>query len=78
MPMRKTPHTLTDQLRRIVRESGRTLGELSQETGIHKSALSRFLTGERGVSVSALDTLGEYFGLSFTVKPGKSKVKKGR
>ena len=46
----KAAEKLTDQLRRIVTDSGKTLGQITRDTGIDKSALSRFLSGERGVS----------------------------
>jgi len=78
MPMgRKPTHTLTEQLRRAVADSGRTLGDLTRATGIDKSALSRFVNGERGVSMKALDALGEYLGLGI-VQVSKARRKKGR
>ncbi len=67
------PETLTDQLRRIIAESGKTLGQISRDTGIDKSALSRFLSGERGVSAAVLDMLGDYLGLRFTRRPNRTK-----
>jgi transcriptional regulator with XRE-family HTH domain len=64
MPMRKkVPQTLTEQLRCIVRDCGKTLGELARETGVDKSALSRFLRRERGLSMGGLDSVGKYLGL---------------
>lgn len=68
------PRTLTSQLRQAVAECGMTLGELSRATGVDKSALSRFLNGERGVSCAVMDTLGEYLGLRLVKnKPRKAK-----
>lgn len=67
---------LTDQLRAAVVESGRTLGQITRDTGIDKSALSRFVNGERGVSMEALDKLGEY--LRLRIVADKPKTKKGR
>lgn len=73
MGMKKKHNTkMTDQLRRIVAESGMSLGQLSRATGIDKSALSRFVNGERGVSMQALDALGECLGLGI-VKVRKTK-----
>ncbi len=54
---------LTDQLRRIIDESGQTRYQISKETGIGESALSKFYNGHRGISAKALDQLGEYLGL---------------
>jgi hypothetical protein len=61
--MKTKNESLTDQLRRYVVESGQSLGELSQATGLHVSALSRFLHGERGVTTKGLDALGKHLGL---------------
>jgi transcriptional regulator with XRE-family HTH domain len=64
MPMRKKARRkLTDQLRQLVANSGKTLGEFARDTGIDKSALSRFVNGERGLSMESLDTIGDYLGL---------------
>ena len=67
---------LTDQLRRAVVDSKKTLGTLARETGIDKSALSRFVNGERGLSMEALNALGENLGLRIVA--GNRKAKKGR
>ena len=71
---KRTSQTLTDQLRAAVVESGLTLGQITRDTGIDKSALSRFVNGERGVSMEALDKLGEYLGLRI-VKTRKPQEK---
>lgn len=67
---------LTDQLRRFVAESGESLGALSRATGIDTSALSRFVHGERGVSMQGLDALGEHLGLRLV--QDRPRRKKGR
>ena len=51
---------VTDQVRRHVQNCGLSCYAIAKETGIDESALSRFLTGERGISAKALDCLGEY------------------
>ena len=55
---------LSDQLRRIVEDSEVTRYRLSKETGITQSTLSRFVSGERGLSIDAMDALGEFFELN--------------
>lgn len=74
---KKSPEKLTDQLRRIVAESGKSLGQITRDTGIDKSALSRFVNGERGLSMEALDKIGEYLGLRFAADK-RRKSRKGR
>ena len=74
---KKTSGKLTDQLRRAVVESGKSLGQITRDTGIHKSALSRFVNGERGVSCEAMDALGKYLGLRLVDDKPKGKKKGG-
>jgi plasmid maintenance system antidote protein VapI len=50
--------TVTDQIRRHVRECGLTCYALSKLAAIDEATLSRFLSGERGISAKALDRLG--------------------
>lgn len=73
----KKKATLTEQLREATARSSRTLSELARDTGIDKSALSRFLNRERGVSCDAMDRLGEYLGLEI-VNRKRTLRKKGK
>ena len=73
---KRARQTLTDELRAIVAGCGKTLGEISRDTGIDKTALSRFLSGERGVSCAVMDKWGKYLGLRI-VKATKRRAKKG-
>ena len=75
MKRKYTP--LTKQLRQVVINCGQTQYALCKATGIDKTALNRFINGERGVSMKVMDTLGEYLGLRIVADKPKSKVKKG-
>jgi DNA-binding Xre family transcriptional regulator len=75
--MKKARQSLTTQLRRMVADSGQTLGELARNTGIDKSALSRFVNGERGLSMQALDAIGNHLVLRLVADKPPAK-KKGR
>jgi len=55
--------TLTDQLRDAVRRSAVTRYRLSLELGIDQAALSRFVNGERGLSLEAIDKLAAFLKL---------------
>jgi transcriptional regulator with XRE-family HTH domain len=73
---KKAKHKLTDQLRQIIADSGMTMGEVSRAAGIDKTGLSRFLSGERGVSAKVLDKIGALYGLRFTIdKPNGKECK---
>lgn len=50
---------VSDQIRRMIRTCGLTRYQIAKRTGIDQSKLARFMSGERGLSTKALDTLGE-------------------
>jgi len=57
---KKRRHTkVSDQVRHLMLNCGITRYEIAKRTGIDQSALTRFMSGERGLSSIALDTLGE-------------------
>jgi transcriptional regulator with XRE-family HTH domain len=64
---------LTDQLRQAIDDSGLTRYQIAKETGIDESALAKFYNGHRGLSMGALNALGEFLQLKITLgrKPGK-------
>jgi hypothetical protein len=74
MAMKRTRITFTDQLRQIVESCGISRYQLAKESGIDETTLCRFVHGERCLSESNLDKLGEFFGLRIvTDKPHKTK-----
>ena len=64
---------LTDQLRRAIDDSGLTRYRIAKETGISESTLAQFYNGRRGLSMEALNALGEFLHLKITLgrKPGQ-------
>jgi transcriptional regulator with XRE-family HTH domain len=54
---------LTDQLRQVIDDSGLTRYEIAKQTGIDESALAKFYNGHRGLSMEALNALGEFLQL---------------
>jgi plasmid maintenance system antidote protein VapI len=75
----KRPTNVTDQLRALIRSAAVTPYQIAKDTGVSNAALSRFLSGERGLSATALDTLGEYFGWQVTAHAPKGpKTPKAR
>jgi len=73
MGMKPKTEKFTDQLRRIVETCGISRYQISKETGIDESTLSRFVHGERCLSEKNLDQLGEYLGLRIVTDKPKSK-----
>ncbi len=59
----KAPKTISEQLRRFIKDSGLSTYRLERETGVHNSMLSRFLRSERGLRIEAVDALCEHLKL---------------
>ena len=76
--IRKSRRTklLTDQLRQAIDDSGLTRYRIAKETGISESALAQFYNGHRGLSMEALNALGEF--LELTIHLGRKPEQKGK
>jgi len=67
---------LTDQLRKAIDDCGLTRYEIAKQTGIDESALAKFYNGQRGLSMKALNALGEFLQLKIVL--GRKPEKKGK
>lgn len=70
---KKRSKSMTDQLRQAIDDSGLTRYRIAKETGVSESALAHFYNGHRGLSMDALNALGEFLQLKITLgrKPEK-------
>ena len=57
--MKRPSKTLTEQLRQAIDDCGLSRYQIAKETGIDESALAKFYNGHRGLSLDALNALGE-------------------
>lgn len=73
---KKRPKPLTDQLRQAIDDCGLTRYRIAKETGISEPTLSKFYLGQRGLSMEALNALGEFLQLTITL--GRKPDKKGK
>jgi len=64
----KRTKKLSDQVRNAIDNSGVTRYRIAQETQIDESALAKFYNGHQGLSLKALDRLGEYLGLEIITR----------
>ena len=60
-----------------IETSGTTRYRISKDTGISQTQLCRVMSGERGLSIGALETLAEYLELEIVMRP-KQRRQKGR
>ena len=67
---------LTDQLREAIDDSGMTRYRIAQETGISEASLSKFYLGQRGLSMEAMNALGEC--LELTIILGRKPDQEGK
>jgi transcriptional regulator with XRE-family HTH domain len=73
---KKGEPTLTDQLRDAIRQDGRSLNELGRLCGVDAARLSRFVRGERGLSLDAVDKIAAELRLRLVKgQPAKPKGK---
>ena len=70
--MNKRRVKLSDQFRRAVDASGMTRYRIAKELGIAESTMSRFMSGDRGLSLEYLDRLAELLDLKL-VLPRRKK-----
>jgi transcriptional regulator with XRE-family HTH domain len=73
---KKQAKKLTDQLRQAIDDCGLTRYEIAKRTGIDESALAKFYNGHRGLSMEALNALGEC--LQLTINLGRKPDTKGK
>jgi len=65
--MGKKRTKLSDQVRSAIDNCGKSRYRISKETGISQPTLCRFMSGERGLTTTALDTLADFLDLNITV-----------
>ena len=59
-----------------IRDSGETLNHLAGRTGVDRARVSRFMRGERGLSLESVEAICEALGLQLTSgRPRKPKEK---
>ena len=66
--------SFSDQIRRAVDRSGLSRYRICKEIDLDQALMSRFMSGQGGLSLKSLDRLAKLLGLTVSVK----KSKKGR
>ena len=73
---RQRAGNLTDQIRQAIDDSGVTRYRIAKETGVSEATLSKFYLGQRGLSMEALNALGDC--LQLTIHLGRRPSKEGK
>jgi transcriptional regulator with XRE-family HTH domain len=65
-PTDARPPDIQEQLRQAIAGCGKSLNDLARATGVHKAQLSRFLRGERTLTLKAAAKVCAHLGLRLT------------
>jgi hypothetical protein len=68
-PMPKLP-TMTTVLLKAIEDSGLSLYSIANATGVHKSALGRFVSGKQSLRLDKADAIAAHLGLVLMPKAG--------
>ena len=68
---------ILDAICDAIEASDKTRYRIAKDTGISQTQLSRLMSGERGLSIDALERLVDYLGLEIVIRP-KRRRRKGR
>jgi transcriptional regulator with XRE-family HTH domain len=60
--------SLAEQLRQAIEDSGITMYKLSQDSGVNRSQLSRFMRGQRDLSLAVADKFCEVLGIGLSTQ----------
>lgn len=63
---------IIDEIRKLVKNSDKSLNQINRETGVDKAALSRIMNGG-SCKVETADILFKYFGLEVKLKRKNGK-----
>jgi hypothetical protein len=61
---------LSDAVRDAIRRSGQSIYKIAYQTQVAEWSLSKFVRGEVGLNMKALDRLADHFGLTISSPSG--------
>ncbi len=65
--------TISQALRKAIAKSGESLADLNRATGISTAVLSRFVRGERTLTLPTADKLARHLGLELVKRERRQK-----
>ncbi len=68
---------ILDAICDAIEASGKTRYRIAKDTSISQTQLSRLMSGERGLSIDALERLADCLELEITIRPQR-RQRKGR
>ena len=74
--VRAVSKSVSDVLRASIQRSALSRYEIAKRSGVEQSSLSRFFSGERGLSQGAIDALCALLGLHLVVRKPRKRGKR--
>ncbi len=65
---------LLNAIEEAIKASDKSRYRIAQETGIDEGRLSRFMSGETGLSVEAVETLADYLDIEIIIRARATKA----
>ena len=62
-----------DEIRVAIKASGKTRYRIAKDLEISQAQLSRLMSGERGLSIEALERLADYLELEIVIRPKRRR-----
>jgi len=62
---------MTGMVRRLLKNSDKSLNQIMRESGVDKAALSRIISGQRGCTIETAERLLHYFGYQVEIRKRK-------
>ncbi|MGB2987637.1 MAG: helix-turn-helix transcriptional regulator [Phycisphaerae bacterium] len=69
---RKAPK-VSEALRQAIADSGKPMTSIERATGVHNSALSRFMRGERTLTLTTVDILARHLELELVTRSSERR-----
>ncbi len=73
---RKRRVDLGEQLRRAIKDSGLTPYRIAADAGVDRAAMTRFVNGDRGLTLDTASRITEYLGLE--LRPARKRKTKAK
>lgn len=62
-------------MREVIRSSSTTRYRMAKDLGVSQAQLSRFMAGDRALSVELLERLADYLNLEIVIRPRRPRKK---
>lgn len=72
-PIMGKPKTISETLRDAIQRHESTPAEIARATGVDKGRLSRFIRGQRSLTLPAVDALAQYLDLVLATKGRRAR-----